>query len=127
MRAREYDHDGAVARCPLASRLVARSLAAAHAAAAADRRDDVVGAVGLLGLQRAAGNQGVAASSPPTMSSGIPGPPLHEVISSSGGHPLNPRVRADTEARLGHDFGGCPGALTMPARTSPTRMPRSRA
>ena len=31
--------------------------------------------------------------------------PVHDVINSGGGQPLEPGVRADMEARLGHDFG----------------------
>ena len=30
---------------------------------------------------------------------------MHDVINSGGGQPLDPGVRADMEARLGHDFG----------------------
>lgn len=66
--------------------------------AAAEGRSDVLGASGLLGLQRAAGNGGVAQLVEEERS------PVHDVI-SSGGRPLEPGVREDMEARLGHDFG----------------------
>ncbi len=66
--------------------------------AAADGRSDVLGGAGLLDLQRAVGNAGVTAMLEEERS------PVHDVI-SSGGRPLEPDVRDDMEARLGHDFG----------------------
>ena len=66
--------------------------------AAAEGRSDVLGAEGLLGLQRSAGNAGVTAMLEEERS------PVHDVV-ASGGHPLGADVRADMEARLGHDFG----------------------
>jgi hypothetical protein len=65
--------------------------------AAADGRTDVLGADGLLGLQRVAGNAGVTSMLEEERS------PVHDVISSSG-RPLDPDVRTDMEQRLGHDF-----------------------
>lgn len=65
--------------------------------AAAAGRADAVGGPALLRLQRAVGNAAVgAALEEPS--------PVHDVV-SSGGHPLDPEVRGDMEARLGHDFG----------------------
>ena len=66
--------------------------------AAAEKRPDVLGAEGLLGLQRIAGNAGVSALVEEERS------PVHDVV-SSGGRPLDPGVRGDMEQRLGHDFG----------------------
>ncbi len=66
--------------------------------AAAEKRPDVLGAEGLLGLQRIAGNAGVSALVEEERS------PVHDVI-SSGGRPLDAGVRVDMEQRLGHDFG----------------------
>jgi hypothetical protein len=66
--------------------------------AAAEGRSDVLGGTGLLDLQRAVGNSGVTAMLEEDRS------PVHDVI-SSGGRPLEPEVRGDMEARLGHDFG----------------------
>lgn len=66
--------------------------------AAAAGRTDVLGPEGLLGLQRAAGNGAVAELVEEGRS------PVHDVISSGGGRPLDPDVRTDMEARLGHDF-----------------------
>ncbi|GGQ82550.1 eCIS core domain-containing protein [Couchioplanes azureus] len=67
--------------------------------AAAAGRTDVLGPAGLLGLQRAVGNAGVASLVEEDRS------PVHDVVGSGGGSPLDPAVRADMEARLGHDFG----------------------
>ncbi len=67
--------------------------------AAAERRPDVLGAGGLLGLQRVAGNAGVASLLEDEQRS-----PVHDVI-SSGGRALDPDVRTDMESRLGADFG----------------------
>ncbi|HEY7813552.1 MAG TPA: DUF4157 domain-containing protein, partial [Nakamurella sp.] len=68
--------------------------------AAAAGRWDAVGADGVLDLQRSAGNQGVTAALQDEEPS-----PVHDVINSGGGQPLDPGVRADMEARLGDDFG----------------------
>jgi hypothetical protein len=65
--------------------------------AAAAGRVDVLGAEGALRLQRAAGNSAVTSLMEEERS------PVHDVI-SSGGRPLEPEVRNDMEARLGHDF-----------------------
>jgi Domain of unknown function (DUF4157) len=66
--------------------------------AAAEGRSDVLGPSGMLGLQRAAGNGGVASLVDDERS------PVHDVV-SSGGRPLESDVREDMETRLGHDFG----------------------
>jgi hypothetical protein len=69
-------------------------------AAAAAGRPDVLGASGLLGLQRAVGNQAVGELLEPERS------PVHDVVKSGGGTPLAPEVRSDMEARFGgQDFG----------------------
>lgn len=66
--------------------------------AAAERRTEVLGTQGLLGLQRVAGNAGVSALLEEDRS------PVHAVV-NSGGRELEPDVRADMETRLGADFG----------------------
>src|SRR3712207_5405063 len=66
--------------------------------AAAEGRPDVLGAQGLLGLQRVAGNSGVSSLVEEDRS------PVHDVV-ASGGRPLEPEVREDMESRLGHGFG----------------------
>lgn len=68
--------------------------------AAAAGRTDVLGSGGLLRLQRALGNGAVSASLAPEEERS----PVHDVV-GSGGTPLEPAVRTDMEARLGHDFG----------------------
>jgi hypothetical protein len=99
MRAHDYDYDGSVSLRPKSARLDAPDAGAVARAAAASRWD-VVGADGMLGLQRSAGNQGVAAALQDEERS-----PVHDIVNSGGGQPLDPGVRADMEARLGHDFG----------------------
>lgn len=99
MRAHDHDHDGSEALRsrpartdgPL-SEVVSRAVAAG--------RWDVVGAAGVLALQRVAGNEGVSAALQDEESS-----PVLDVVNSGGGQPLESGVRADMEARLGADFG----------------------
>ena len=99
MRAHDHDHDGSGSLRPKSARLDGPAVQSAARAAAAGRWD-VVSASGLLDLQRSAGNQGVAAAVQDEEPS-----PVHDVVNSGGGQPLEPGVRADMEARLGHDFG----------------------
>ncbi|ANZ38855.1 hypothetical protein BBK82_25085 [Lentzea guizhouensis] len=65
--------------------------------AAAANRPEVLGAAGLLDLQRAVGNAGVTSVVEEERS------PVHGVL-SSGGAPLDANVRADMEGRFGQDF-----------------------
>ncbi|MFC7547733.1 DUF4157 domain-containing protein [Plantactinospora sp. GCM10030261] len=67
--------------------------------AAAAGRTDVLGPGGMLGLQRAAGNAGVNTLVERERS------PVHDVVNSGGGSPLDADTRADMEARFGQDFG----------------------
>jgi len=99
MRAHDYDHDGSAGLRPRSARLDGPAPPTVSQAAAAGRWD-VVGAGGVLDLQRSAGNQGVTAALQDEEPS-----PVHDVVNSGGGQPLDPGVRADMEARLGHDFG----------------------
>ena len=99
MRAHDYDPDGSASPRPRSARLDGPARPALTQAAAAGRWD-VVGADGVLDLQRSVGNQGVAAA----LQNEEPSP-VHDVINSGGGQPLDPAVRADMETRLGHDFG----------------------
>jgi hypothetical protein len=66
--------------------------------AAATGRMDVIGAAGMLDLQRAVGNSGVSAMLEEDRS------PVHDVVGSGGGSPMAPELRSEMEARLGHDF-----------------------
>ncbi|UMP03474.1 DUF4157 domain-containing protein [Amycolatopsis sp. EV170708-02-1] len=67
--------------------------------AAAAGRTDVLGAAGMLDLQRAVGNAGVSTLVEEERS------PVHDVVGSGGGAPLDTATRADMEGRFGHDFG----------------------
>ena len=70
---------------------------AAGGQAAWQRRTEALDAGALLGLQRTVGNGAVVQLLEEERS------PVHDVI-RSGGRPLEPDVREDMEARLGHDF-----------------------
>jgi hypothetical protein len=94
MRDHSFDAQDEALR-PRAARLEA-PVAAPVGRAAAEGRSDVMAPADLLGLQRAAGNGGVAAM--------VGRSPVHDVV-GSGGRPLEPEVRDDMESRLGHDFG----------------------
>lgn len=100
MRAHDHDHDGSAPLRPRSARLDGPVKTPLNQAAAAGRWD-VVGTDGVLDLQRSAGNQGVTAA----LQSEEGQSPVHDVINSGGGQPLDPGVRTDMEARLGHDFG----------------------
>lgn len=76
----------------------AREAPATVAAGIAAHRPDVLGAAGMLRLQREAGNGAVSDLVEEQRS------PVLDVV-SSGGSPLEPEVRTDMESRLGHDFG----------------------
>ncbi|MFF1614383.1 DUF4157 domain-containing protein [Amycolatopsis sp. NPDC058278] len=67
--------------------------------AAAAGRTDVLGPAGMLGLQRAVGNAGTSSLVEEERS------PVHDVVGSGGGSPLDTATRADMETRFGHDFG----------------------
>ncbi len=67
--------------------------------AAAVGRTDVLGAAGVLGLQRMVGNAGVGGLVDEERS------PVHDVVNSGGGSPLDADVRTDMETRFAQDFG----------------------
>ncbi|MBE8522490.1 DUF4157 domain-containing protein [Amycolatopsis sp. H6(2020)] len=66
--------------------------------AAAAGRTDVLGPAGLLGLQRAVGNAGTSSLVEEERS------PVHDVVGSGGGAPLDTSTREDMETRFGTDF-----------------------
>ncbi|MFD7290275.1 DUF4157 domain-containing protein [Streptomyces sp. NPDC059863] len=80
--------------------------------AAAAGRPDVVGAAGLSSLQRSVGNSAVgtmlsrdaAPEEEPTPEAHQDRSPVHDVISSGGGSPLDTDTRTDMESRMGADF-----------------------
>ena len=65
--------------------------------AAAAQRPDVLGASGLLHMQRAIGNAGTAALAEEAS-------PVLDVVGRGGGQPLDEGTRTDMESRLGADF-----------------------
>ncbi|MFT4216079.1 MAG: DUF4157 domain-containing protein [Micropruina sp.] len=65
--------------------------------AAGHGRPDVLDPDAIFGLQRSAGNGAVVQLMEDERS------PVHDVV-NSGGRPMEPDVREDMEARLGHDF-----------------------
>jgi hypothetical protein len=97
MHAHDWDgFDPAVVRKP--GEVSREAPDAATTAGLAARRTDVIGAAGMLRLQRDAGNGAVSDLVEDQRS------PVLDVV-SSGGEPLEPTVRADMEGRMGHDFG----------------------
>ncbi|MGZ4602068.1 MAG: eCIS core domain-containing protein [Kineosporiaceae bacterium] len=99
MQAHDHDLDSVESLRPKAARLDDPEPALVARAAAAGRWS-AVGVSGMAQLQRSAGNAGVAAALSDEERS-----PVRDVMSSGGGRPLEPEVRADMESRLGHDFG----------------------
>lgn len=98
MRGHSHDVDEGRELRPKADRIEAEDTGLMYKAAAAGRTD-VLGPAGLLGLQRAVGNAGVAGAMEEERS------PVLDVVGSSGGAPLDNDTRTDMESRLGHDFG----------------------
>lgn len=99
MRTHDHDFDGSRELRPKSARVDLEDPSLSYRAAAAGRTD-VLGATGLLGLQRAVGNAGVG-----TLMAEEERSPVLDVVNSGGGSPLDSQTRADMESRLGHDFG----------------------
>ncbi len=95
MRSHDHDSDVEASLRPKADRVESEEHAFPAAAAG---RPDVLGAGGLLGLQRAAGNAAVTGLVEQERS------PVLDVVNSGGGKPLEADTRSDMESRLGHDF-----------------------
>jgi hypothetical protein len=106
---RAHDHDTGVVETlrPKAARIDDETTL--HAKAASEGRWDAVSPDALANLQRCTGNAGVAAA----LQRSADGhdhdheeerSPVHDVVSSGGGRPLDPETRTDMESRLGHDF-----------------------
>jgi hypothetical protein len=98
MRNHQHDVDSVRDLRPKSARIEVEDPGLAYRAAAAGRTD-VLGPAGLLGLQRAVGNAGVAGLMEEERS------PVLDVVNSGGGSPLDVDTRTDMESRLGHDFG----------------------
>ena len=97
MRSHSHDVDEGRELRPKADRIESEDAGLMYRAAAAGRTD-VLGPAGLLGLQRAVGNAGVAGMVEEERS------PVLDVVGSGGGAPLDADTRTDMELRLGHDF-----------------------
>jgi hypothetical protein len=97
MRHHDHDHDHSESEIEAAAPTRTERLDPYAIKAVAAGRPDVLGHSGMLGLQRAAGNSATAGAVAEERS------PVHDVISGSGS-PLDDGVRADMEARMGHDF-----------------------
>lgn len=93
MHGHEHEYDESHRLQPASRRAPSEALLAGAVAAAG--RPDVLGASGLLGLQRTAGNAATASL--------VEEPDVS--VLSSGGQPLAEPVRAEMEARMGQDFG----------------------
>jgi hypothetical protein len=98
MRGHDHDHDADTGLRPKGDRIERESDDLMFRAASAGRTD-VLGPAGLLGLQRAVGNAGVGALVEEERS------PVHDVVGSGGGQPLDVDTRQDMESRFGQDFG----------------------
>jgi hypothetical protein len=98
MRGHSHDLEEGRELRPKADRIETEETGLMYKAAAAGRTD-VLGPAGMLGLQRAIGNVGVAGVMEEERS------PVLDVVGSGGGAPLDKETRTDMESRLGHDFG----------------------
>jgi hypothetical protein len=98
MRGHGHDQDFETTLRPKGDR-VERDESALLGRAAAAGRPDVLGPAGLLDLQRAVGNAGMSTLVEEDRS------PVHDVVNSGGGNPLDNATRADMESRFGQDFG----------------------
>jgi hypothetical protein len=99
MRGHEHEHDGDGGFRPHGDR-VEREGQDLMGRAAVAGRPDVLGAAGMLDLQRAVGN----ASASTLVEDQAEQSPVHDVV-NSGGAPLDTGVREDMESRFGQDFG----------------------
>lgn len=97
MRGHSHDHDLEPALRPRGDRLERDDTDLLGRAAAAGRTD-VLGPEGMLGLQRAVGNAGTGSLIEEERS------PVHDVVGSGGGAPLDAATRGDMESRFGADF-----------------------
>ncbi|MDQ7810265.1 DUF4157 domain-containing protein [Amycolatopsis sp. A133] len=97
MRGHSHDNDLEPALRPRGDR-IERDEGDLLGRAAAAGRTDVLGPAGLLGLQRAVGNAGTSSLVEEERS------PVHDVVGSGGGAPLDTSTRADMESRFGADF-----------------------
>ncbi|WP_440898982.1 eCIS core domain-containing protein [Actinosynnema sp.] len=103
MRGHEHDHEQDGCARPPGERAEREDHALLGRAVAAGR-PEVLGTGGVLGLQRAVGNAGVASALEEQAQGGPAESPVHEVVNSGRGAPLDAGVRADMEGRFGTSF-----------------------
>jgi len=98
-----HSYENEVAATPRRRTLERRAEADGHLAApaAAAGRTEVLGASGILHLQRTAGNAGVSEA----LGEQEGRSPVLDVVGSGRGHALDAGVRAEMEGRFGQDFG----------------------
>jgi hypothetical protein len=101
MRRHEGERGGEAERLPERGRQRERTDLLTQRALA-EGRPGTLDAEVVTRLQRAAGNAGVGS----LLGEEQQRSPVHDVVGSGGGQPLDERTRADMEASLGHDFGG---------------------
>jgi hypothetical protein len=101
MRRHEGERGGEAERLPERGRQRERTDLLTQRALA-EGRPGTLDAEAVTRLQRAAGNAGVGS----LLGEEQQRSPVHDVVGSGGGQPLDERTRADMEASLGHDFGG---------------------
>ncbi|MFE7464227.1 DUF4157 domain-containing protein [Streptomyces sp. NPDC057499] len=101
----DHDHDGSVDAARTSEVREPADTGQLYRAAAAGR-PDVVGVGGMGVLQRAAGNSAVRAmlQRKEERNGEEERSPVHDVVSSGGGAPLDTDTRTDMEARMGADF-----------------------
>ncbi|MGW2177998.1 eCIS core domain-containing protein [Streptomyces sp. NPDC001732] len=99
----DHDHDEAL-HAPRASEERGAADTPHLYRAAAAGRSDVVGTGGMSVLQRAVGNSAVGAMIQRKEEEQEERSPVHDVVSSGGGQPLDTDTRVDMEQRMGADF-----------------------
>ena len=105
----DQDLDPEAALRPKADRIEVEEADTPSPATLPGGRLDLLGTAGILGLQRAVGNAGVAALIEEERVEDErveeERSPVLDVVGSGGGRPLDPSTRSDMESRFGADFG----------------------
>ncbi|MDP5316096.1 eCIS core domain-containing protein [Streptomyces poriferorum] len=107
----EHEHEHVHGEAPVVSEARDAGADTHHVfRAAATGRADVLGTAGMGVLQRSVGNAALgpmiqrSRAGTPEQSDEEPRSPVHDVVSSGGGAPLDTDTRTDLEARMGADF-----------------------
>jgi NADPH:quinone reductase-like Zn-dependent oxidoreductase len=100
-----HEHEESVDQSQPAGRRLPADAELAHLVRAASAgRADVLGRSGVTSLQRAVGNSAVGSVLAESGAEEEQRSPVHDVVGSGGGQPLDPGTRADMETRFGTDF-----------------------